>query len=320
MMHSTGRRSRAPVARIVLSFALLAVVFNRIDWTRAWDILSGARLELILLTILIGWLGRGFAALRWYILVRGMSRQVSYASLLRLTFIGMFFQFLPAGSIAVEASRIYGMSRATSDLAASFASVFVERIFGLGALIIVALVGLAIAPPGVPPVLGQFAWMGFVFVVIVSMAAMSAVIRGILERLLSAMRLGAANQRLARVFECLDELKSRPDMLLLSVVVALLNTTFRILPAFLLALALGIDVSLAQLFVIVPIIVLAAQIPISAGGLGVREVGFVALLSLIGVPASEAVVLSLLLVATIFVVSLPGAWFYARGGLSPKSG
>ena len=314
-MTQEARRGRTwPAIRLLVSVALLVLVLGRVDMARAAQVLAGARVELIVLTVVVGWVGRAFAALRWYILVRGMNRRVSYLRLLRLTFIGMFFQFLPAGSVAVEVGRIYGMSRATSDPAASFASVLVERVLGLAALIVLALVGLALAPPGVPPLLGRLAWVGFAGLLAASWAAMSVSARGLLRRMLAAARLESVARRLGRVYERLDALRSRPDLLALSLLAALLNTTFRILPAFLLARSLQIDVSMVQLMIVVPIIVFAAQIPVSAGGLGVREVGFVALLGMIGVPASDAVVLSLLLAATILVVSLPGAWMYARGG------
>lgn len=310
------RRRIWPALRVIISVALLAAVFSQVDIGPGIELLRRARVEFIVLTILVGIVGRFFAAFRWHLLLRAMDRQVSYLSLVRLTFIGMFLSFMPAGTIALEIGRVYGLNRETSDLASSFASVFVERLLGLAALMVLALAGLALAPPGVPPILGRLAWLGFGLLALGSVALMSERLRGIPRRLLSAFGLDAVRGRLDNVYRCLDEMSDRPGLLAWSALAALLNTTFRILPAFLLAHALGIAVTIIQLWIIVPIIVLAAQIPIAVGGLGVREVGFVALLGVIGVPASEAVALSLLLVATLLAVSLPGAWFYARYGLA----
>lgn len=305
-----------PAVRLVVSAALLAIVFARVDLGSGLERMRRADAGLIVLTLAIGILGRFFAGFRWYLLLRAMGRHVSYLSLVRLTFIGMFLSFLPAGSLAVEIGRIYGLERETDDLAASFASVLVERVLGFAALVLLALTGLALAPPGVPPLLGRLAWVGFALVAAGSIAAMSVSARRLLGRLLSGVGLAPVAVRLDKVYDRLDRMKGEPALFAWSVVAAILNTAFRILPAFLLALALGIDVTIVQLTIIVPIIVFASQVPISVGGLGVREVGFVALLGVIGVPATEAVALSLLLVATILLVSLPGAWFYARYGLS----
>lgn len=309
-----------PGIRLLVSLALLLLVVSRIDVSRALQVLSSARLELIAFVILFGLGGRFFAALRWYILIRAMDSDAPYLRLVRLTFIGMFLNFLPAGSIAVEVGRVYGLSRTTDDLAGSFASVLVERIFGFVALVLVGLIGLTFAPPGVPPVLTDLAWVGFVLIAAVAWAVMSTSVRGALDRLLERVGLDPARDRLAKLYRRLDTMRSRPGLLAWSMLAALFNTSFRIVPAWLIAIALGIDVSLPQLFVIVPIINLAAQVPISVAGLGVREVGWVALLGVAGVPPSDAVLLSLLLVAVVFCVSLPGAWMYARHGLQdPKA-
>lgn len=312
---SGGARWWWPWVRLAISLALLGIVVSRIELDRATEVLGAARLELIGLAFLFVLGGRFFAAFRWYILIRAMNADAPYLGLVRLTFIGMFLQFLPAGSIALEVGRVYGLSRTTADLAGSFASVLMERIFGLAALVVVALVGLAFAPPGVPPSLAVLAWIGFALIMATVWGMMDPAVRRAADRLLGTVRLDAVASRLRKLYDRLDEMRSSPGLVGWSAIAALFNTSFRIVPAWLIAVALGVPVSLAQLFIIVPMIYLAAQIPISVGGLGVREVGWVALLGVIGVPASDAVVLSLLLVAIGFLVSLPGAWLYARHGL-----
>ena len=48
----------------------------------------------------------------------------------------------------------------------------------------------------------------------------------------------------------------------------------------------------------------------------IRVLISVGLLGVVGVRASDAVVMSLVIVALIFLTSLPGAWYYARYGLA----
>src|SRR5262249_19405295 len=60
----------------------------------------------------------------------------------------------------------------------------------------------------------------------------------------------------------------------------------------LIARALHINVSLGDMVILVPIIILVTRLPISFGGLGVQEGLFVALFGLVGVSASEAFLLS----------------------------
>lgn len=321
----TAERRRAlsrwwPRLRLLISLGLLVLVLSQIELARVAVVLEGARLEPLALAIAVYGAGRFFAAFRWYILIRAMNSDAPYLGLVRLTFIGTFLHFLPAGAVALEASRVDGLRRETSDLAGSVVSVLAERVFGMFALIIVALVGLILAPPGVPSVLAQLAGFGMAAAAAASMAVMSTRTRRLFDRVLKTIGLGFVRRRLAKLYARLDTMRGNPTLLAWSMVAALFNTSFRIVPAYLVAVALGVQVSLLQLFIIVPIIVFAQQIPISVGGLGVREIGWVALLGLIGVPTSDAVVLSLLLVGIILVASLPGAWLYARHGLaSPRS-
>ena len=79
---------------------------------------------------------------------------------MRLTFIGVFCgTFMPGGA---ELARIYMLSKLTSDLALTFSSLLVERVLALIALFILVLLGLLVAPPGLPPLLGYGAWVGLV--------------------------------------------------------------------------------------------------------------------------------------------------------------
>ncbi|MFW6090125.1 MAG: lysylphosphatidylglycerol synthase transmembrane domain-containing protein [Gemmatimonadota bacterium] len=304
-----------PRLRVLISLGLLALVLSQIDLARVALVLGEARLGLLALAVAVYVAGRFFAAFRWHLLIRAMNADAPYLGLVRLTFIGMFLQFLPAGTVALEASRVDGLRRETEDLAGSVASVLAERVFGLFALIVVALVGLSLAPPGVPPALARLAGFGMAAAAVGCIAVMSTRSRDLLDRALRALGLEIVRERLGKLYIRLDTMRGHPALLAWSLAAALFNTSFRIVPAYLVALAIGVQVSLLQLFIIVPIIVFAQQIPISVGGLGVREVGWVALLGVIGVPASDAVVLSLLLVGVILVTSLPGAWLYARHGL-----
>ncbi|NNE44458.1 MAG: hypothetical protein HKN12_09630, partial [Gemmatimonadetes bacterium] len=80
------------------------------------------------------------------------------------------------------------------------------------------------------------------------------------------------------------------------------------------ARALAIDVPLLVFFVIVPTVMLAASLPITLNGLGIRELGFVAFLGIQGVPASSAAVFAFLVFALPLVFALAGGVLFLAGG------
>jgi uncharacterized membrane protein YbhN (UPF0104 family) len=71
-----------------------------------------------------------------------------------------------------------------------------------------------------------------------------------------------------------------------------------------------LDVTISELLFIMPLVYLAAAIPISLGGFGVREGALVALLSLYGVEVSMAIILAFMLYLSKVVAGIFGLPFY----------
>jgi uncharacterized membrane protein YbhN (UPF0104 family) len=90
----------------------------------------------------------------------------------------------------------------------------------------------------------------------------------------------------------------------------------RVIQAYCLGRGLGIDVSAALYFLFIPLIMLVMQVPVTVSGLGTGQVAFDALFGQVGVPASQAVALSLLFIALGFIGNVPGAFLY---GIAPRS-
>jgi glycosyltransferase 2 family protein len=82
----------------------------------------------------------------------------------------------------------------------------------------------------------------------------------------------------------------------------------RILFAKSLALACAVNVPFGDLLLIIPILWIIVMLPITIGGLGVQDAGYVALMALVGVSAPVAVGMSLLEHLISRAVSLPGAF------------
>jgi uncharacterized membrane protein YbhN (UPF0104 family) len=306
--------------RIAISVILLAVVASQIDLSKTGQLLASARPDLTALAALVALAGRFFAAFRWYLLLHGKNAAVTYPRILRLTFVSNFLGFFLPGSIGVEVTRVYGLSRTTADLALSFSSVVVERALGMIALAAMALVGLALAPPGIPPNFSVLAWLGFGLGLAGSAAIMNPVLRRWFDWPLSPKLMHPIRKRLHKFYACLDDYKAQPVLMFWSIMAAGMATLFRIVPAILCAWALDVDVTFVHLLIFIPIRAFWSQIPISIGGLGLNELGFIVLFGMVGASADQAVSFSLLLYAVTVATSLPGAWFYARGGLAPTRG
>ena len=92
----------------------------------------------------------------------------------------------------------------------------------------------------------------------------------------------------------------------------------RIVQAWCLGRALGIDAPLAVYFGLIPLILLVMLLPVSINGIGTSQMGFVWFFGRAGVPEAEAFALSVLFVALGVVGNLPGGLLYAFGPRPPK--
>jgi hypothetical protein len=87
--------------------------------------------------------------------------------------------------------------------------------------------------------------------------------------------------------------------------------------AFLAARALGLDVGPTAILAFMPAVAIAQVLPISLGGLGVREGAFVLFLHPLGVARGEAIALGLVFYGMNLAVSLLGAPSFAVGSRQP---
>lgn len=101
--------------------------------------------------------------------------------------------------------------------------------------------------------------------------------------------------------------RARPDLVLKALILTLFMQSLVILVYYLLGSSIGIELSAITYFGIIPIVFIAANLPVSVGGLGVRETALVALLAAAGIDTQRAIALSLLYLLVLWIASAPGA-------------
>ena len=314
-------RSRATVAlsarwlRLCVGIGLLALLLYWVDVDEALAVLASARLDILALLPLVMVGERLLAAFRWYLLVRVKIAAVTYWGVVRLIFVSGFAGYFTPGSVGVEAVRVYGLSRTTSDLALSVTSVLVERLLGMFALTLLVLVGLALRPPGLPPEYGQIAWLALALLVVGVCALMNPWLQRLSILVLAPGWLAPVRRGLQKIYAILDDYRRRPGLMLWSLVVAVVFQLARCLLPAVGAAALGAPMPFAYFVVIVPVVALVSLMPISIAALGVRELAYVYLFGLVGMPPEIALALALLIRVCGLLMLLPGAWFYVRRGV-----
>jgi uncharacterized protein (TIRG00374 family) len=289
-----------------------------VDLGQVGLILASSRRGLVAWLLALVTALRILSAYRWFVLLRSGRPDLSLMSIVRISVISVFAgTFLPGG-VGSEAIRIYGAARASSDLALAFSSAVVERAFGLVALLIMVAAGLSLGPTGLPEALRTWSIAGLLGVAIGAWLMMARRPRACITSWLAGWPiLAPVNERLRKLYARMD-LFAGSSVLTSSFLLAFLLQFGRVLAALLAARALHLDVAFANLLVIVPVAMLVSILPVSIGGLGLREGTMVSLLGMVGVAPAAGLALSVLLLATGFVSTLPGAVFLAQKRADPS--
>ena len=113
-----------------------------------------------------------------------------------------------------------------------------------------------------------------------------------------------------RMSEATHGYLKHPATLLIIVLYSAAAQLFAVLVYYILAKGLGVDISIQIILVVVPLAFMAAALPISIGGMGVRELATVGLLMRFGIAENDAAAVALFYIPVLLLASLPGLYIY----------
>jgi glycosyltransferase 2 family protein len=281
----------------LVSLTLLAWIFWREDFrTRTWQVLTSAHPVWLAAGFLVAGVDNLLSVVRWGIFLRVLGIRLSAWEVLRLSFVGLFFNTFLVGAVGGDAVKVVWLVAKGHRKTAALLSVIMDRMSGFGALIVCSLTF----------VLLHFGWL-------MRSALVAGLINGVFIYLGSVMALMAFSflisvknpaSRLPQRFpgreviieftEAYFQFVTSWRETLLASLLSVMILLARFLTFYLSARAFGLRVPVGEFFAFMPAVDIISALPISLGGFGVREQLFAAVLGeLWGVPAAQAVSISL---------------------------
>jgi uncharacterized protein (TIRG00374 family) len=310
------------VFRIAVAAGLTAYLLWRSHPGDVLRAVAGADPGWILIAVVLVLADRALMAYRWIALlcIVGPAQRPALARLLEVFFVSTFVgTFLPA-SIGGDAVRAYSISRDEVSGADAVASVFMDRMLGVAALLVMGVPGLFVARDLAAnrAVVAGVAVTASVSLLTILMIFSERV--GLwAAHLISAVPVPAL-QRMAQSIVGSIRRYARFHWRLLNVLLASIGVQMlRVVQAYCLGRSLGIEVGLTAYVAFIPVILLIMLLPITINGLGTSQAAFVWFFARVGVANAPAFVLSLLFVALGIVGNLPGGILYAISGFANRS-
>lgn len=249
----------------------VVAAFRRLSWSAA------------LFAVSVVMFGLFCGMVRWRFLLRayGAIDIPSWPRIAHLYFVGHFYNTYAPGGVGGDVIRGVAGRKAFGELdlasaTSGVAVVFIERVVGVSALLVLAAGAYLIRPiPGMESV-GLWAGLG--------LAAAAASLIGIAVAPRLAPHLP---EKLAKPLRALPRLYSIGPFLV-AVFLSLVIHSVNIIAGHAIMHSLEPSVTFAQSAVVMPLIGASAFFPLTVGGAGVREAAFAALYGTVGVPEATA--------------------------------
>lgn len=290
-------------AAILLTWLAL----RHIDFTRAWQIANGLPLALAAGAMLLLILQAMLSALRWVLVSRRTAAHLPFAPALAVFMLSLFYNQALPSTVPGDAARIWGAAR-FGGKGEAVVGVLLDRILTLLALLLLAGVSittLLLERVTTPLLVIPLLVLASAFVAL----SILVIFRHRIQELFSP-RAGAFVLRLG---DALHRLASSSDLVWLGAV-SLLIHALGIATIWVLAQGMGISLSAKAVFVAMPLVLLAALVPVSVNGWGVREGTMVAVLAMFGIARTEAATLSVVYGLFQLALGLVGGLFALFAG------
>lgn len=300
-----------PYFRWIVSTILIALLLTLLDVSLMLQAFALAQPNWLLAACGVAVLLTAYGAVKWWLLMP--RSRIGVMEFVRVNFTSSFIGVFFPGIIGIEGAKIAGVSNSSKDLAASVASVLVDRLFGLLTLASVVAIGGIVATSTVPVVVQIGCALLLAVLLIGSALCMSFRFRRLLAKLTPAM----VYSKIEKLFECVDLYRERKLLLFLSLCLSFVFQLIRVIMVFLVCKSLYIEVDFAYLLIVVPIALFVQMIPISVFGVGIRESAMISLLAAVDVSTEKAFALSVLVMAVqLFSVFIGGLWLAIGKGRS----
>ena len=274
--------------KLFVSVALVIYLITKLDFSSLSKLDSNFTLY-FLISLSVAFFANAIMALRWEIVLSLIKiKHYSFLLLYNIYLIGAFFNIFIPGAIGGDAMRVYYVCKLYHfSKMDSLLAVFIERVAGLFALGIILMVSLLF----------------------------NDVIRAKLDfsfGLIAFSTIGIAASLIIAKFSIQKKMPITYRDMSVILLLSGIGQFGDIIVTYIYCIYFDLGIDILKLMSIMPLVYIATVIPISLGGVGVREGVITAGMALYGVNVSDAVVVSFLLYFTKVIMGLFGWGVYLK--------
>jgi len=296
--------------KIIVTALLLFFVFRSVDISKIRHDLGSLDAGRLMIFVFAFWIGQVLCSQRWRLLAGSLNMRAPYFRFVQMYSVGTFFNIGLPSLVGGDVVKAYMLSRENSrPLQFGLASVLQDRATGMISLFVYGTAASLLLPlswRGIP------FWFLYACIWLGIFAAVYLIWKGdrIFPKLLPPLISSSLHKIRGPLVDFRKSLVTAhlPGKAILQIAAwSLLNSALVLWMFQQLSAAAQHPVDLVAFSVLYPLISLITMLPISLGGLGIREWAYVEALSLVGIPRSGALLIALTTSALIILCSLTAA-------------
>jgi uncharacterized protein (TIRG00374 family) len=300
-------------AKLCVSVGLIAYLGSQLALGDLAEIFAKMRPSFFVGAVSFFVISNCLGAVQWFWLLRAQDLPVSFRQALIFYFVGVFFNNVLLGNIGGDAMRILDIRRLTGRATDGVAATFMDRFVGLFSTCTLALAAYPLIATSERAWLVSVLLPVFLGLILLLAMGLSQRIGSFIESLIARFLPTKVAEIVGKLRESIVVYRHRIGLLCAVWIISIGVQSSRILVYWMAGLALGMDPGLVYFVCFQPVAAVLAAVPISIGGLGVREGTLVGLFSSVGIGQELSTAMSLLgYIAGILASLLGGIAFVVR--------
>lgn len=296
-MSKSGKKNKVSLGKLVktlVTVALLTLIYSKLSLIGVKDRLLSFDVLIFLLVSFMYLLGQFLSITKWRLFLLDSGVQIKWVQLLKPYFIGMFVNTFGFGTVGGDLTRALLVPIREGERSKVVSSVIADRAHGLLVLLAIGTVASALNPPeSFPPYLIYLLTAIILGVSIFWIFLPSALVKVIPEQI----------KLLKPLKHVLEAFPRSINTLVQATLISVVFHFVQIGMAYVIFKELGAPMTWMLACTTIPFINIASALPISIGGLGVRDAVSVYILEPMGVVKEASVSFAAIWVISVSLVS-----------------
>jgi len=297
--------------RISISIILLIFLFRKVDKESLFEIIRNANKPLLFLAFFIFFLNYVVCLFRWEMILKAVKIHLPLKRVITSFSSGVFFNIFLPSTIGGDLMRSFDLATHTKRPREVVATVFLDRLSGYIGLVSLCLLSLG------------FGWRLIQDrSVLLSIGIITAILVGVLlvlfnnflftkiNKLLHSPNAGKIREIIKDLHHEIHIFRHQKKTIVYNLLFSILIQAIAPVGFFVIALSLGIKINPIYFFIFLPIINAIILIPISIGGLGLRDATTVFFFAKAGVESDLAFAMSLISFSFVVICGALGGIIY----------